>query len=290
MIRMSRRKLFAVGLVPVLLIGLISAAMAQTGEPIPEACLQSSMICSGLSVPEDSSESTGTETTTEDDSSDSESTYEPPTCTAWDGTEGIQEYAMVDAQTNADWKQESPRFEADGVTPQEGDWYRVTCGGSPTTNQWIPAASGEPAAVAAPVAPPAPTAAEARNATPIPDADIVIDPNALGLAGLLTNFTTSATTPISSTSSVRGYSIIATAQPTSYAWEFGDDDYDQGQRVSHTYQTRMTYTVTLTVTYTGSFTWSGNGRSGSGDLGSVERSTSRDYKVIEARGVLSAVA
>lgn len=285
---MSRRKLVAVGLVPVLLIGLISAAMAQSDEPTPEACLQSSVICSGLSVPGGTSEPTGTETTPENESSEPEGTYEPPTCTAWDGTEGVQEYTMVDAQTNADWKQESPRFEEDGVTPQEGNWYRVTCGGSPTTNQWIPDASGEPAA-AAPAAPAAPAAAEVRNATPIPDADIMIDPNVLGLTGLLTNFTTSATEPISSTSSIRGYTIRATATPTSYAWEFGDDNYDSGQQVNYTYQTRSTYTVTLTVTYTGSYTWSGNGRSGSGDLGSVERSTSREYKVIEARGVLSPV-
>lgn len=268
---------------------LVALAQVAPDEPEVEACLQSSVICSGLDIPGDETSDDGP-IAEEDLQGETEGEYEPPTCTAWDGTEGPQTYELVGEPDQSDWKMESPRFEEDGVTPQEGNWYRVFCGGSPRTNEWIPSSSG-PEPSSAPSTPAPPSGAEVRNQTPIPEPDIQIDPNLLGLTGLLTTFTTSAAEPISSTSSIRGYTVTATATPTYYEWDFGDDNgYGAGRQAEHTYETRSDYVVTLTVTYSGSYTWSGNGRSGSGDLGTIERSVSRDYKVIEARGVLGAVS
>lgn len=279
------RKALVIAAAPILLIFAVAVANAAMSEdPTPTACLQSSVICSGLDVPGDevvTEEPTGTDETIDD------SDYEPPTCTAWDGTVGPETYELVSEPDQSDWKAESPRFEEDGVTPQEGNWYHVFCGGSRTTNVWVPTATG--GASSAPQPPPAPTAAEVRNQTPIGDAEIVVDPNELGLTGLLTRFTTRGVEPVSSTSSIRGYSITATATPQSYSWSFDANQGDSGSEVTHVFQMKGTKTITLTVTYSGHYEWSGNGRSGSGDLGSVQHETTRDYHVIEARGVLTAI-
>lgn len=267
----------------IMLLGGIAWAQE---DPTPEACLQSSLICSGLSVPGSESDPLGTESPSQyvgEQGADSEL---PPTYWRriyWDSDEY---YDRDDPEHGTETPFKCPEgqrgYEAEEVERATG---RVI---SRTNDCEVPGEAGSGPSASASI-PARPTAAEVRNQTPIGDATIVIDPNELGLTGLLARFSTEGVGTVTSESSIRGYTVSAIAEPTSYSWDLGDATYEQGMNPEHVYETKATVMITLTVTYSGSYTWSGNGRSGSGDLGSVQRETRRDYRVIEARGIANAL-
>jgi hypothetical protein len=101
---------------------------------------------------------------------------------------------------------------------------------------------------------------------------------------------------LSVTATAGPYSITATAWIVQYRWDTGD-----GARyvstasgslarpaASHVYETKGDYTIRVEAVWAGSYTWTAGGRfGGSGDLGSVVRSSSHPYTVVEARTVLT---
>lgn len=107
------------------------------------------------------------------------------------------------------------------------------------------------------------------------------------------------------TAKAGGYSITAQAWPTDYRWEIqpktqpgtrpGRDratltSRQAGSRdepaARYVFQTKGLYSITEATAWTGTYTWQAPGRQGTGQLGSVLLDTSRDYPVIEVRGVL----
>jgi hypothetical protein len=90
------------------------------------------------------------------------------------------------------------------------------------------------------------------------------------------------------------YSITAQAWITHYRWETGDGAVYTSTRpgteddpaASHIYETKGDYTVAIETVWVGTYTWTAGSFSGSGDLGSVTRRSTHDYRVVEARSVL----
>lgn len=114
-----------------------------------------------------------------------------------------------------------------------------------------------------------------------------IDPSVRGLTGLEMNLDASTTSAGSVTASNALFSMTATMTPTNFYWKMGDDGEAYGQHTTYVFNGKGTHTITLTVTWRIDYVTTGPG--GMTETGSetMQTSTSRDYPVIEARGVLS---
>ena len=137
-----------------------------------------------------------------------------------------------------------------------------------------------------------------------------IDPLVDGLTGLETffwhddNATTvdhdgDATTPavpgVEVTATAGPYSITARAWVVEYRWETGDGatyrsatpGTHEHPAAIHVYDVKGGYVVVAETVWSGSYTWTAtDGTTGTGDLGTVTRRDTRDYRVIEVRAVL----
>jgi hypothetical protein len=156
---------------------------------------------------------------------------------------------------------------------------------------------GSTATAPPPPPPAAPTPAEAAAATPFPAPVFGLNPAQLGLTGLASWFW-AGNVPgmLTSTSSVRGYTVVTTAHPVKFYWYFGDGasassgsaGTEAAPSVTHVYQAKGLYTVTLTIAWQGQYTFSGNGvRTQTVQLGTVDQTPARtSYPVQEIRSVL----
>lgn len=150
---------------------------------------------------------------------------------------------------------------------------------------------------APPPPPAAPTPAEATAATPFPRPAFGLNPAQLGLTGLASWFW-AANVPgtLTSTSSVRGYTVVTTAHPVKFYWYFGDGESaasasagsETNPSMTHTYQAKGLYTVTLTIAWQGQYTFNGNGvATQTVQLGTVDEApATTSYPVQEIRSVL----
>ncbi|MGH9126223.1 MAG: PKD domain-containing protein [Acidimicrobiales bacterium] len=161
---------------------------------------------------------------------------------------------------------------------------------------WCPSV-GSPQGVPQTALPAPPSAAEAAALTPFPVPSFGLNPQQLGLSGLASWFwARNVPSILTSTSSVRGYIVVTTAEPVKYYWYFGDGGIATSSTAGtqtapsaiHTYQSKSLYTVTLTVAWQGQYTFSGNGvPTQTVQLGTVDQPpATTTYRVQEIRSVL----
>lgn len=112
------------------------------------------------------------------------------------------------------------------------------------------------------------------------------DPLVRGVTGLDTYLWADDQAPVTTDASIRGYPVVCTATPVRWTFETGDGGRYTAtapggphpeQAVTHLYETRADHTLVLDVT------WSLDTNYGSG---SVIRSSTTPYQVIEVRSVL----
>ena len=186
------------------------------------------------------------------------------------------------------------------ATSSPGSWFTKACTGS----------LGEYSAEAVFVAEldPAELAAEAAKYLPLPAPAIAMNPGGDQVVNLESWLWVDAASwaPQSSTVSVPGVSVTATATPVRVVWEMGDGGrvvcagpgvaYDAGRpaasqstdcsytyRRSSAHQPGLRYPVTATVEWQAS--WTASGVVGGGDLGVIRRSSSTAVRVIEIQAV-----
>jgi hypothetical protein len=119
-----------------------------------------------------------------------------------------------------------------------------------------------------PPPPPPPSPAEVLNAIPFPTPTFGFDPSTLGVTQLATWFWLGGVGgEITLTVTIRGYTVVTTADPVDYYWYFGDGGSEMGTSagsvaapsVTHTYTTKGDYTVHVIVGWSGEYTFAGYG-------------------------------
>lgn len=147
-----------------------------------------------------------------------------------------------------------------------------------------------------PPPPPPPSPAEVLADTPFPQARVETNPSTLGLTQLPTWFSVAGVGgQISATVTIRGYTVVTTADPVSFAWFFGDGGSATGSgagsatvpSVTHTYKEKGRYEVTVQVSWAGRYSFQGNGVGPETvPLGTVEGPVEAEtYGVQEVRSV-----
>lgn len=114
-----------------------------------------------------------------------------------------------------------------------------------------------------------------------------LNPGARGVTGLETYLWSNAQSPLSGSTSIRGYPVTCTATPYEWTWSTGDGSGyttahsgapPPGHALAHTYDTTASYTVSLEVSWHLVTNYGSGGAVGSG---------STPYDVIEIRSVLT---
>lgn len=89
---------------------------------------------------------------------------------------------------------------------------------------------------------------------------IVIKPNGTTLVNYPTKFSTDASTYTLAPVDILGHTVVITATPQQYDWDFGDGEHTMNggqQDVTHIYANTGTVTAHVTITWTGTFTIDG---------------------------------
>jgi PKD repeat protein len=122
-----------------------------------------------------------------------------------------------------------------------------------------------------------------------------ISPAKVGITQLPTWFSLGGVgNTVTVTARVNGYTVVATAIPLEYEWNFGDGSgattfvpgTTSEPAVVHTYRDKATYTITLSVVYSGSFSYVGPAGPQVVQLGQYWAPASTSYEVQEVRSVL----
>lgn len=142
--------------------------------------------------------------------------------------------------------------------------------------------------------PPPPTAAEVWHTAPVPDPNCQYNPATTGLTGLATWGWAENPGTISADSTIRGYTVHATADSTQFKWQWGDGAEDSSAApgspdqpaVQHVYRTMGDYTISCEITWSGSYTFEGPATPPqTNDLGTTSSSANWSYHVPEVRSV-----
>ncbi len=148
-----------------------------------------------------------------------------------------------------------------------------------------------------PPLPEPPTIGEIWNAAAIPTPTLSTSPITDGVTGLETwLWATGPDTITVTTAPLDGYVVTGTATRTGYTWDFDDGPVQTSTTggseaepaARHTYETKGPYTLRVTSTWTATFTMTGPGITIPLpiDTGTAHVRTTRDYRVVEIRGVL----
>ncbi len=142
--------------------------------------------------------------------------------------------------------------------------------------------------------PPPPTAAEVWHTAPLPTPNCQYNPATTGLTGLATWGWAENPGTVTADSTIRGYTVHATADPTQYRWQWGDGGEDTSSdpgspdhpAVQHLYRTMGDYTISCEVSWSGSYTFEGPGSPPqTNDLGTSTSNADWSYHVPEIRSV-----
>lgn len=117
-------------------------------------------------------------------------------------------------------------------------------------------------------------------------AEFSIDPGVRGLTGLSLGLDANVTSAGTVTASNAISSMTATITATGFNWKMGEDGWAYGQHTDYTFDGKGTHNIVLTVTWEIQYTININGTITTGTE-TITTESSRDYPVVEARGVLT---
>ncbi|MGH3441090.1 MAG: hypothetical protein ACRDUY_03420, partial [Nitriliruptorales bacterium] len=165
-----------------------------------------------------------------------------------------------------------------------------------------------------PLPPPDPTDIQESVSKLLPLPGLAVDPSPDGLTGMDTYLwydddragslepndhdndpSTPARPGLSVTATAGPFTITAQAWIEEFVWDMGDGAVyrstsagtHDAPAATHMYETKGLYDVVTETVWRGSYTWSVGGLSGTGDLGTVTRSATHAYRVLESRAVLT---